>query len=235
MKLGTPGEWYPPKQYYFLYMIAILLFLFWAQVGAVSQSLKQAIWWYIGFGIVGLVVFVFDFLTKKKFDLIDTVTIEKPWIKLFTPKIQIFLSLALSVFVAVKIFTTQTAFVPYPKFQFFDEPVPNAVLIGVFGIIEQWMFFNFIFPTLNQFFSARNGKFSGVIISSILVSLLFMAFHFFVYATREDALLATFIFALVNCGLIYIFRSGIPGEMVHFTNNFVAMLVNVQKVAFAIL
>ena len=234
--LGTPGEFNRYKVYYILFMMIVLGFLFFSYIGHPNPQTKQTIIYYILFGtILGIIPVLFDNATKKDFPLLDTVTIETP--TKVKPIHQLFIAIVLTALLSARILITQTAFIPYPKLQVFDEPVPNAVLSGLFGITEQWAFFVFLFPTayvLTMKF-LKNNFVIAFVLSSLLTAIIFMSFHLFVYAARQDALVAVFVFAYFNMLPMVFFRSTIIGDSLHFGNNFVAHLSSIQKIGFAIL
>ncbi len=235
--LGTSGEEYKHKIYYIAYMFLVLLALFWFQVGAKDPLMKQAIWYYIVFGtVLGLIPVLFDAITVGKFDQIDTVTIEQPKLPFAGIKNQLIIGVIFAIFFAWKIATTQTAFIPYPQFQFAETIQAKAVISGLFGLVEQWCFFVFLFPTAYAIaYTKTRNTYISLLIALLSISMIFMTFHIFVYGAMQNALFSTFVFSFMNCTLIFFLRASIVGDMMHFTNNFVATLVNAQKIGLVFL
>ena len=234
--LGTPGEYYPPKTIYIVFMFLVVAFMFWGMIGARDQAIKNAMIFYIGFGsILGILPVIFDNLTVKTFNRFDTVTIETPKIKIFNLKYVFVVSAILTIAIVSKIFVTQQAFVPYPEFNFFQSGVGNAIMSGIYGLAENWFFFVFMFPTFFAIFSmAIKNKVIGFLISSVLTAFLFMTFHILVYQARQDALFSTLIFAFICVSSTTLFRTIIPADIMHFFNNFVGRIIS-AGVGFSIL
>lgn len=223
--LGTPGEEYSYKLYYFLFIIFVFLFCFWAWVGNVQA--RQSIQFYLMFAIFALFFILFDNATKKSFEFIDTITIEKPTISFFSIKVVLIISIILAIFLSYNIITQKQSWIDYPKFQIFDAKVMNAMLSGFLGIIENWVFFSFLFPTIFAVFKFKKfDELTSFILSLILVSFSFSIFHIFVYGSSVSAMFSTISFALVCCILTYFVRNIIIADILHFSNNFVAYLVN---------
>ncbi len=224
MGLGQPGEYNKYKIYYFVLIIVLFAFIAFSWIGQVSIEKKMMVSFYAWLGLLSIAFILFDNLTTKKFDFIDTVLIEKTPV---SPKIIAMIAIAMSIVLGTRIFTQHKAFVPYPTFQFFDHSVPNAILSGVAGIMENMFFFSFLFPTIYILLSKYlfKEKYMSAIISILLSSFIFMMYHIFVYAVNEVALVSCFLFALLNTSLIYIFRTTMIADALHFTNNVIASLV----------
>jgi len=230
--LGTPGEFYKPKIYYILLMLGVLLFLFWAWIGTPSVAVKEMCMFYIFFGLTALSIVLFDNATKKSFDEIDTVTIEKPRFRFLTPKYQLIIGIMMSSVLAYRIITTQTAFIPYPQFQIFESQYINAFLTAIMGLVENWVFFVVLFPTIYKILhkNFEGAEIPAFAIASILIAFIFMGYHIFRYGAREDALISTFVFSFFNTIPMFLLRSSIVGDMLHMTNNFFAFLYSIQRI-----
>jgi len=224
LTLGQPGEYNKYKTYYLLFLLLVFAFLAWSAIGVGADPVKRRmINYYMWMGFVALAFILFDNLTFKNFEIIDTVTIEKTPIH---PKFILMIGFALSILMSWKIMTSQTAFIPYPTFQFFDHRLPNAVLSGVAGIIEDLFFFSLLFPVIYALLNRQlQNKFISCVLSSFSISLIFMLFHLFVYGANQPALLMTFIFGLMSSLLVFLTRSIIISHYLHFTNNFIASLI----------
>lgn len=221
--LGEPREENKYKIYYFLWILAIFVYIGWAWIG-VKTSAKLMVSYYAWLGLFAVAFILFDNLTKGTWGWLDTVTLEKTPIN---PKWILLGSIVLSVILGARILVTQSAFIPYPKFQIFDYAFPNALLSGAVGVIENLMFFSLLLPT---FFVILNSRFfknfllSGI--ASILgISILFMVYHIFVYGANEPAMLSTFLFAMINGILVVTLRTTMVCDALHFTNNVVAFLI----------
>jgi membrane protease YdiL (CAAX protease family) len=224
LTLGQEEEYNKYKVYYILFLLLIFAFLAWSAIGVGADPVKRRmVNYYMWMGFVALAFILFDNLTFKKFDIIDTVTIEKTPIH---PKFILFLGFVLSILMSWRIITSQTAFIPYPTFQFFDHKLPNAVLSGVAGIIEDLFFFSVLFPVIYALLNMQlQNKFISGVLSCFSISFIFMLFHLFVYGTNQPALLMTFLFALLSSSLVFLTRSIIISHFLHFSNNFVASLI----------
>jgi len=222
--LGQKGEWNKYKIYYFLFLIVVFSFLAWSAIGVGSNTSKaRMVNYYMWLGLVALAFILFDNLTIGKFEEIDTVTIEQTPIH---PKYLLIFGLILAIIMSWRILTTQTAFIPYPSFQLFDYRLPNAILSGVAGIIEDMFFFAFLLPTifaiLNKYY--QNGILSGLL-AILIISFTFMGFHLFVYGANQPALLMTFFFGIISSTLVITTKSIIISHFLHFFNNMVASLI----------
>jgi len=225
--LGTPGEYYPPKTFYIVFMFLITAFMFWGTISTPDQGVRNAMFFYIGFGtVLGIIPVIFDNLTLKTFPRFDTVTIEKPMTPFLNLKIVFLFSIVLGGLLVSKILVTQQAFVPYPEFNFFQSSFGNAIMSGVYGFCENWFFFSFLFPTFYAIIAGGlKNRVIGFLSATVIVSFIFMSFHFVVYQAREDALLSTLVFAVVCITLTGFFRTIIPSDVLHFTNNFVGRAI----------
>lgn len=223
--LGTAGEEYKYKIYYFLFIIFIFLFLFWSWIG--KSSAREMIQFYILFGLFALFFILFDNLTFKKFDFIDSVTIEQPKIKFLSPKACFVISIIFSILLSLNIFFTKQAWVNYPKFQLFDSKFLNAVLSGVCGIVENLVFFSFLLPTT---YAIMMKKTESVIYSSLIslafVCLTFSLFHIFVYGTQPTALFSTVVFSSICSLTVLATRNMMIADALHFSNNLIAYYIN---------
>lgn len=223
--LGTEKESSRYKIYYFLFIIFVFLFCFWAWIG--NEAARSSIQFYLMFGIFALFFILFDNATSKTFEFIDTVTIEEPRIEFLSPKTVLILSIAFSLILSYNIITQKQAWIDYPKFQIFDSKTINAFLSGILGVIENWVFFGFLFPTIFAVLKYRRfGEIPSLILSLMISSLSFSIFHIFVYGSNITAMFSTVSFAIVCCLMTYILRNLIFADVLHFSNNFVAYMVN---------
>ena len=218
--LGTPGEENKYKIYYFTFMIFVFLYLAWAYIGSTNKLLVN---FYMWFGLLALIFIIFDNLTAKRFGFIDTITVEKSWID---QRVVLALAIIFALVLGSKIQAEQKAFINYPQFQIFDERLPNAILSGFAGIVEDWVFWGFLTPTLASIimFFSRN-EVLAILMSILLVSGMFMIYHIFVYGSNQQALISAFIFGLIGTTTTILFRSLIIINALHFVNNFTASLL----------
>ena len=104
--LGTAGEANKYKVFYLIYMFVLLAFVLWSSIG--KATARMDIMFYVIFAVaIGVIPVLFDNLTKKSFEEIDTVTIEKP-----SPvgvKMQFIIAIIISTVMASHIFITGTA------------------------------------------------------------------------------------------------------------------------------
>ena len=222
--LGTLNEYYKGKLYYFLYVIFAFLYLFWAWIGNVEA--RTMISFYIMMGIFALIFILFDNLTKKEFEWIDSITIERPHIPALTPSIQFVIGILITIILSYKVIATGQAWVNYPTFQIFDLKIFNAILSGIVGTIENMLFFELIFPTMYAIFRMKGlNPINSLIFGGSISSASFMLFHIFVYGYQQVALISTLIFAWIIIISNYIFRSDILGLQLHFSNNLIATLI----------
>jgi len=229
--LGMSEEYNQYKIYYFLFIISVITFLAWSAIGVGYDIAKtRMVNYYLWLCLISVAFILFDNLTKKEFGEIDTVTIEKTPIH---PKFLVLIGFVISIFMVFRIQSTKTAFVPYPQFQLFDYRLPNALLSGVAGIVEDMFFFAFLLPTI---FAVLNRRvFQNFVISAffsiLATALLFMLFHIFVYGlANQPAFFASFVFGLISSSLVILTRSIILSHFLHFTNNFVASLLMVMAI-----
>ncbi len=227
--LGMEGEYNKFKIYYFLFVILVVVFLAWSAIGVGYDIAKaRMVNYYLWLSLISIAFILFDNLTKKEFEEIDTVTIEKTPIH---PKFLFLIGLVISIFMAFRIESTKTAFVPIPQFQLFDYRLPNAILSGVAGIVEDMFFFAFLLPTIFAFLNKRvfNNSIISAFLSILIIAFTFMLFHIFVYGlANQPAFFASFIFGLISSSLVVLTKSIIISHFLHFTNNFVASLLMVM-------
>jgi membrane protease YdiL (CAAX protease family) len=222
--LGQKGEYNKYKIYYFLFLVIVFIFLAWSAIGVGAMPDKaRMVNYYMWLGFIALAFILFDNMTAKQFEQIDSVTIEDTPVH---PKYYLIIGAGLAIFISWRIITTQTAFVPYPSFQLFDYRLPNAILSGVAGIIEDLFFFAFLLPTFYAFINSHfQNNIMSAVLSIIAIAFLFMSFHLFVYGTNQPALLMSFIFGLVSASLVLGTKSIIISHFLHFTNNLTASLI----------
>jgi len=217
------------KSYYFIFMLFIFGSMFWAYIDAMKSNLpiKQNIQFYLSFGaILGLMPILFTFLKPKdKLPELNTVTYEPPRFSFLTLKKQILISVVVMVILAWRIMVTQTAFLPYPTAQIFEGKYASAIMCGVFGIVEDWVFFGVAFPITRRTLESKLGKGVALLPALIIMGVIFMMYHIFVYSTQQSALIAVFMFAVVSSLCSYFFNSLIVSNSLHFGNNLVASLI----------
>jgi hypothetical protein len=223
--LGEKKEWNKYKIFYLIFMVFVVAFLAFSWLGQTTPARKEMVSFYAWLGLISLAFILFDIATLHHFEEIDSVTIEKTPIHI---KYILIGGILLSIVLGFRIYTTNSAWVGYPKFQFFDSKYANALLSGVAGIIENWFFFAFLAPTLFAILEihlTKNYVLTAIIVV-LLSSFIFMVYHIFVYATNEPALVSVFLFGLINSILIVTTKSIIISDCLHFTNNVVASLIS---------
>lgn len=229
--LGNPIEYNRYKVYYLIFIILLLSFIAWAWIGHPLK--REMIEFYAWLGLLSFFIILFDNATQKEFEEIDTVTIETDkGIKLI-----LLAGFIITIVAIYRILITNSAWVSYPVFQFFESKIANSILSGVAGIIENWFFFGVILPTI--YINLNKHVFYGSsittsIVSVFLVSLIFLIYHVFVYGNNMFALISSFTFALVCAVSVIITKSLIIADMLHFSNNVVASYL-LLKIAFIIL
>lgn len=223
--LGEKSEWNKYKIYYLIFMIFVVGFLAFSWIGQTSPYKKQMVMFYSWLAFVSLAFILFDLATSGSFEEIDSILVEKTPIHL---KYIFVLSLISSLLLGARIYTTNSAWVGYPKFQFFDSKYADSFLSGIVGIVENWFFFALLAPTifvnLNKYVFKQS--IMAGIITVFLSSFIFMIYHIFVYATSQPALLTVFLFGLVCTTSTLILRTVILADFLHFTNNFIASLIH---------
>lgn len=222
--LGTHGEDFKPKVYYFVWIAFLFLYMFWAWIG--NPSARQSSIFYILLGFMALIFILFDNATKKTFKQLDTVTIEEPRIKFLTPKISLIIAIIFGIIIGLGVSTTRQVWVQYPTFQIFGGFL-DAILSGVYGVVENLVFFSFLFATLYAilFDKTKNG-FISLLLAMVFITLGFSFFHIFVYGTQIQVIFSTVIFSLMNCVFVYLFRNTLITDAFHFSNNVVGSLVS---------
>lgn len=234
-----------PKIWYIIFMFAVLFAMGLAYLDAHNNGeyvTESALTFYLIFpAFLGMVPILFDTATTgKKYEEIKTTSVEEPRKFMgqeLSIKTQLFLAVLVMGFVAFRIFTTRSAFIPYPTESFLRSMgKPGAALMsGLFGVMEDWMFFGFFFSSITYFFSKKLGGSGllGVAPGILATCVFFMGYHFFVYHALMDAMVSVFIFAAISAISTKITNSLIISNVFHFTNNAVASLVN-AKVALVI-
>ena len=222
------------KGLFFASMLFIMFFFIWSSLGA-TVATKNILYFYIILQLVSLFFIAFDMLTKKEaLETIDTVTIESE--SPIDIKYQILTGAALSAIIGFFIATTGQAFVnAYPfgvSFNIWEGTVGSAMLSGlVGGVVESLFFFSLLTPTIYSITHKFTDSVAiSIIVAMLLGSFLFFASHIFIYKYSETSLLTVFFFGLVFNAIPVIFlRSIIPSMMVHFTNNFLVVLLVITK------
>jgi hypothetical protein len=222
--LGEEKEWNKYKIYYLIFMIFVVAFLAFSWIGQTSPYKKQMVMFYSWLAFISLAFILFDLATLHHFKEIDSILIERTPIH---PKYIFMIGLIFALLLGVRIYTTNSAWVGYPKFQFFDSKYANSFLSAIVGVVENWFFFAFLTPTifvnLNKHVFRQN--IMAGIITIFLSSFIFMIYHIFVYATSQLALLSVFLFGLICTSSTLILRTVILADFLHFTNNFIASLI----------
>lgn len=240
-RLGRPDGFTKAKGFYLLYIIAFFAILFYGLLGAAEPS-KNVIWFYIAFtGLLGFLPLVIDNLAKnrEKLDEIDTVAVEEPPSRFFSYKNQIIIAVAVCLIFVFRVSTTGTVWVQAPSLAIeqgaFDSKIGNAFLAGFIGIGENLVFFGVIAATIYAFAFKRTS--SGILatlayfIGGIAV---FVFYHTIRYGNNESALFAVGSFAFINLLSVYLTRSLMISDALHFTNNFVATAFSINKIGFGI-
>ncbi|RKX65143.1 MAG: hypothetical protein DRP42_05245 [Tenericutes bacterium] len=226
---------------YFLVILGAYLIMFFLYLG-LPLGERGVVTFYIWFGLLlGVLPFLVDFLINRNKDLpLDTISYENnsPIPFLNNGYVQFGLSLALAVFVFMKIKITQTAFVQAPQFHINlmgvlsnANPALNAFMSGITGgLFESLVFFGFILPTIYAILK-RLGQ--NTIVSSVvtvlLTSAIFTGYHFWHYQYLMSAMITVFLFGIFQCLLVMSFRSTIPAFLTHFANNFAVVLFTVTS------
>jgi len=223
------------KGYYIFFMFLIFLLVFWAFIDAQINKLPitDAIIYYLSFGaVMGLIPILFVTLKNmwapKKLPELAVVTVEEPRFKWLGVRSQVVFAIVVMVILGWRIMVTQTAFIPYPALQIFEGKFASSVMSGVFGIMEDWVFFGFLFVSILKLLEKYLGKFVALVPALLIIGVLFMMYHIFVYGAQQQALIAVFTFAIISSVCVYFFNSLILSHALHFSNNFVASLINAK-------
>lgn len=231
---GSSARESPFKQYYFYFVVFVYLFLGWSYIGVTNPASKQMVLFYMVFGSLAAMSFLIDFIASNKLKFLDTVTIEKPIsaFSVLTPKLSLVLAGFLGIVLAIQILRTGTAWISYPTFVLYDSKYMSSFLSGIVGIVEDWIFFGFFFPTLYKNYVQGRNKISAGLIAISITSATFMLFHIFVYSSSTAALFATATFAIISCILVAVTRSLILSNALHFTNNAIASSIAAKIMLF---
>lgn len=228
--LGTPQEDNPYKKYYFVWMGVIFIALLFSMIA--KQKHLDVLMAIVVYGImfaVSLGVVLFDTATKKRFDWIDTVTIEKPRGPIqVSPKIVTIVAVLMGVGMLVAMVTTGKAWVAYPTWNFFDSKVMNAILSGILGVVENQWFFVVLFPTTYAMIIYKMKNPDPVIaflIAGMITTIFFSTFHFVIYGTTLDKMFGTVLFSWFNIIVLTMFRNIIISDVLHLTNNIIGVLI----------
>jgi general stress protein CsbA len=110
------------------------------------------------------------------------------------------------------------------------------MLSAAYGLMEQWVFFVFLFPTLFIILHKHVTKnyWLSFIVAAFIIAFVFTGYHIFRYAANDQALMSVFIFSWFNTIPMVIFKSTIVGDSLHATNNFVASIREVQRVGWSL-
>ena len=233
------------KGIYLSLTFALIMFLLWVTANVPQETAKALIYSFIA--LTSVVFIMLDWLFVNK-EFIDSVTYEDaslrppPFDKIpFWLLMLIGLILVFYIFFSVS--TTQYSYISAPKFQSTEfltgSPFFRSMLSGIAGLCENLLFYAVLFPTLYSNLN-KNKKvpfFISLFLAMILTSTVFMFFHFLVYGFSElTAFLSTFIFAFINCGLVFTFRNMFLTDIFHFFNNFFATwFATGARIAFVIM
>lgn len=225
-------EYNKGKALYLIFIFFVYVIVLWAMIDGLRNNLPitGSITYYIMLStILGLAPIGIDIITPGKyFAEIATTTFEEPRHKLLGGKMQIGIAIVLMFVLGWQILVTNTAFIPYPSFQIFEGKIAGAVMSGLFGVMEDWVFFGFLFTTILGLLESKLGKGIALVPAIIVIGVLFMGYHVFVYSASQHALIAVFMFAVLSSSMTYFFRSLIVSNALHGVNNFVAFLINAK-------
>lgn len=181
--------------------------------------------------------FVFlDFVLKRK-EIIDTITEENRqtrfWIlKNVNYKVMFIVFGVLSVLYVYKIASTGLALIDSPVLDvvpFAGTPIWLAFLSGLVGIVENYLFFGSVLPLINTNVSGNYDenskntlrKIIAAPIAIISTALIFAAYHWAVYGISNWVAFTSVITFGVIFGIVTLmFRSLVPSDLLHFSNNF---------------
>ena len=114
----------------------------------------------------------------------------------------------------------------------------GEILITVSAAVsENMLFFYFIMPTVFSiiFYITKNPWVAFILGVIIISPAIFSLYHFGVYGTSVlTATLSTWVFGLVNCVMVFIFRNPVFSDAFHISNNLSASLFGALKIGFAV-
>ena len=113
----------------------------------------------------------------------------------------------------------------------------ELVLSTAAAIIENGFFFYTIFPTAFGliWFLTKNPYIAFFIAAFFIAPGIFTAFHWGVYGTvKLAATTSVYIFGVINCVLVFVFRNPIFSDVLHCSNNISVILGQAKKIGFFI-
>lgn len=236
-RLGSDDSFIGNKGIYLLYILLIYGILFFGVLGA-GQPARDVIYFYIIFGVVmGTMPYVIDNLTKERSSIedLDTVGIEEPPAEWLSVKTQIIIAAIATVVLGVRIAQSQSALVSAPVLGIFDSVIGNALLSGLAGVVENHVFFGFMFPTFYAFTMNRTDSAAVALPVGMAAAIgTFMAYHAWRYGFSEAALVSVAFFAAINVASVFLTRSMIISDALHFSNNLLLGLGVAKRVAFSV-
>ena len=222
-------EFYPQKSFYIIYIFAIIGLLSYGWLGAPANVQNLIIFYVIFLGLPSLLIFFIDLFTAKKFEQIDTITMDNPedgsldeitGITL-PPQNQLIAGIILAGLLALQIMRTGFGIVSAPQFTVFEGNFGNSLLSGSVGIIENLFFFGVIYAILRaNIINITGNRLAAFIIAMAIGTAIFVGYHTFRYASSEIALLSVALFAMLGITLVEFTNSLIIADILHFTNNF---------------
>jgi len=231
-------EFYPYKTYYIFFMLAVFLILGYAWIGAPPAQRDMINFYMLYLAVPFLFIFFVDLFTEKKFEEIQTITIDEPHegLEWLSPKLILMAGIVLGILVFWKIAVTGTAFVDTIRFGIFEGVWGNAVLSGLVGVVENWIFFGTLFPTTLSFTERKTGSIAlAFIIALAITTATFTYYHNFRYGHSETAMLSVAFFSVINCFAVYVTQSLVISDAIHFFNNVAVSVLNIQKIALAVI
>jgi len=229
--------------------LVVYAILFFASLGIVASSSVYHIYFYILFGfILATVPSIIEFLNRDKQELpVDTVTIEEADSQIVSPlanwRVQLGIGIFISILIGYSIWNSQSVFVAYPVFAL-SPPfltgssalIFNALISAISaGWVESRVFWSTGMPTV---YNLINKHYDSTILAAIgsivLIIAFFTGYHLFVYANSAVSLQSVAIFALINCLLVLSLRSVVSNTLIHGTNNFVGLVLQISKSIFGI-
>lgn len=192
---------------------------------------------YTVMGMIASIVIAMD-LSKKIQAPIDTVTDEDPRESPIgiSGKWKLVFGLGLMIIVGTFIATTKTSIIQAPIFGVTDVLFNEAVVSGlVGGVIETAFFFAVLMPTIYAFVNKTlNNSVIASIMAIVGISVIFLLFHTTVYQYDAVALNTVLIFGFMNAMVVFVIRDNWINTMIHGTNNFMIVIISIQKITFAI-
>jgi len=177
--------------------------------------------------ILSMLGFIVDRLMKRR-EFIDTILEEgqerRPF---FFDRISTQSMVVIFILISFVFFFSMVqgnvALVSSPTFAvvpFADSVIWLGFLSGIVGMAENFFFFGFLFPSVNAIASTRLGTFAPIA-SMPMAVLTFFVYHWLVYGpTDQVASMAVIVGGSIFVLTTFFFRSLLPADLIHFTNNF---------------